>query len=94
MATLFYSFHDGEVYTLHKHCDLKTLMNEQAGGDGVLIYATKDVFEIVEYRNGRETGYTTRFVNHGTSVHEQFDEMDEAVEELLTFLEKMINNAR
>lgn len=48
MGKLFYSYRDGEVYILHKRCPLELLMDEQAGGDGLLIYASKELFEIVE----------------------------------------------
>lgn len=60
MGKLFYSYRDGEVYILHKCCPLKLLMEEQAGGDGLMIYASKEVFEIVEYMDGNESGFTTR----------------------------------
>lgn len=60
MARLFYSYRDGEVYILHKSCPLELLMDEQAGGDGLLIYASKELFEIVEYMDGEESGFTTR----------------------------------
>lgn len=60
MGKLFYSYRDGEVYILHKCCPLELLMEEQAGGDGLMIYASKEVFEIVEYMDGNESGFTTR----------------------------------
>lgn len=60
MIKLFYSYRDGEIYLLHKRCQLKLLMDEQAGGDGLLIYASKELFEIVEYMGGKESGFTTR----------------------------------
>jgi hypothetical protein len=41
-------------------------MDEKAGGDGLMIYASKEVFEIVEYMDGNESGFTTR-VNPKTS---------------------------
>ena len=62
MVKLFYSYHDGSVYMLHKHCTLELLMEEHAGGDGLLIFADKKVFEIVEYIDGVESGFTTRLV--------------------------------
>lgn len=58
MARLFYSYRDGEAYILHKRCPLELLMDEQAGGDGLLIYASKELFEIVEYMDGKESGFT------------------------------------
>lgn len=58
MGKLFYSYRDGEVYILHKSCPLELLMDEQAGGDGLMIYASKEVFEIVEYMDGKESGFT------------------------------------
>lgn len=60
MARLFYSYRDGEVYILHKCCPLELLMDEQAGGDGLLIYASKELFEIVEYMDGKESWFTNR----------------------------------
>lgn len=60
MGKLFYSYRDGEVYILHKCCPLELLMDEQAGGDGLLIYASKELFEIIEYMDGKESGFTTR----------------------------------
>lgn len=60
MVKLFYSYRNGEVYILHKRCLLGQLMDEKAGGDGLMIYASKEVFEIVEYMDGEESGFTTR----------------------------------
>lgn len=47
---------------LHEHCPLELLMEEHTGGDGLLIFADKRVFEIVEYIDGVESGFTTRLV--------------------------------
>lgn len=66
MGKLFYSYRDGEVYILHKSCPLELLMDEQAGGNGLLIYASKELFEIVEYMDGKERGFTL-VVNPKTS---------------------------
>lgn len=66
MGKLFYSYRDGEVYILHKSCPLELLMDEQAGGNGLLIYASKELFEIVEYMDGKESGFTI-VVNPKTS---------------------------
>lgn len=60
MGKLFYSYRDGEVYILHKCCPLELLMDEQAGGDGLLIYASKELFEIIEYMDGKESRFTAR----------------------------------
>lgn len=61
MAKLFYSYRNGQVYMLHKYCPLELLMDEQiSGGDGMLIYASEEVFEIVEYMNGKESGYAIK----------------------------------
>lgn len=60
MGKLFYSYRDGEVYILHKSCPLELLMEEQAGGDGLLMYASKELFEIIEYMDGEESGFTAR----------------------------------
>lgn len=62
MTKLFYSFDDGNLYHLHEHCDLETLMHEQFTQNGVLIYAEKDKFELVEYNGGREVEFDTRFL--------------------------------
>ena len=66
MAKIYCSFSDGDIYVLHDNCDLKTLMDEQAGYNGVLICVSKGVFEMVEYVDGEESGFTTR-VNPKTS---------------------------
>lgn len=66
MGKLFYSYRDGEVYILHKCCPLELLMEEQAGGDGLLMYASKELFEIIEYMDGKESGFTL-VVNPKTS---------------------------
>ena len=61
MTMLFYSYRDGQVYMLHKYCPLELLMDEQiSGGSGLLIYASEEAFEIVEYMYGKESGYTTK----------------------------------
>ena len=78
MGRLFYSYRDGEVYILHKRCPLELLMDEQAGGNGLLIHASKELFEIVEYMDGEESGFTTR-VEPKTS--EPLFDMDKAVNE-------------
>lgn len=54
MGKLFYSYRDGEVCILHKCCPLELLMDEQAGGNGLLICASKELFEIVEYMDGKK----------------------------------------
>lgn len=59
MVKLFYSYNDGNMYMLHKHCPLEFLMEEHTGGDGLLIYANKFVFEIVEYIDGVKSGFST-----------------------------------
>lgn len=83
MVKLFYSYRDGEVYILHKRCLLGQLMDEKAGGDGLMIYASKEVFEIVEYMDGNESGFTTR-VKPKTS--EPLFDMDKAVSEFLEYV--------
>ena len=62
MTKMFYSFDDGNLYHLHEHCDLETLMHNQFTQNGVLIYAEKDKFELVEYNGGREVEFDTRFL--------------------------------
>lgn len=84
MGKLFYSYRDGEVYILHKSCPLELLMDEQAGGDGLLIYASKELFEIVEYMDGKESGFTL-VVNPKTSepLSGIMFDMDKAANEFL-----------
>lgn len=60
MAKIYCSFSDGDIYVLHDNCDLKTLMDEQAGYNGVLICVSKGVFEMVGYVDGKETSFITR----------------------------------
>ena len=60
MARLFYSYKDGELYVLHQHCSLATLMDEQSAFDGLLIHARKGMFEMVEYINGKEHKFKTK----------------------------------
>lgn len=91
MVKLFYSYRDGEIYLLHKCCQLELLMDEQAGGDGLLIYASKELFEIVEYMDGKESGFTTR-VKPKTSEPlsgTTFD-MDKAVNEFFDYVSTVI----
>lgn len=87
MVKLFYSYRDGEVYLLHKHCPLELLMDEQAGGDGLLIHASKELFEIVEYMDGKENGFTTR-VKPKTSepLSGTMFDMDKAVNEFFDYV--------
>lgn len=91
MVKLFYSYRDGEIYLLHKRCPLKLLMDEQAGGDGLLIYASKELFEIVEYMDGKESGFTTR-VKPKTSepLSGTMFDMDKAVNEFFDYVSTVI----
>ena len=87
MGKLFYSYRDGEVYILHKSCPLELLMDEQAGGDGLLIYASKELFEIVEYMDGKESGFTL-VVNPKTSepLSGIMFDMDKAANEFFEYV--------
>jgi len=87
MGKLFYSYRDGEVYILHKSCPLELLMDEQAGGDGLLIYASKELFEIVEYMDGKESGFTL-VVNPKTSepLSVIMFDMDKAANEFFEYV--------
>lgn len=87
MGRLFYSYRDGEVYILHKSCPLELLMDEQAGGDGLLIYASKELFEIVEYMDGKESGFTL-VVNPKTSepLSGIMFDMDKAANEFFEYV--------
>ena len=87
MGKLFYSYRDGEVYILHKCCPLELLMDEKAGGDGLLIRASKELFEIVEYMDGKESGFTLA-VNPKTSepLSGIMFDMDKDVNEFFEFV--------
>lgn len=87
MGKLFYSYRDGEVYILHKSCPLELLMDEQAGGDGLLMYASKELFEIIEYMDGKESGFTTR-IKPKTSepLSEIMCDMDKDVNEFFEYV--------
>lgn len=87
MSKLFYSYRDGEVYILHKSCPLELLMDEQAGGDGLLIYASKELFEIVNYMDGKESGFTL-VVNPKTSepLSGIMFDMDKAANEFFEYV--------
>lgn len=61
-ASIYCSFSDGNTYVLQDNSDLKTLMDEQAGYNGVLISVSKGLFEMVEYVDGEETIFTTKTV--------------------------------
>ena len=88
MVKLFYSYNDGSMYVLHKECPLELLMKEQAGGDGLLIFASKKAFEIVEYMNGVESGFTTRIVPKVKEPLSGFMcDMDKCINEFFTVLE-------
>ena len=87
MGKLFYSYRDGEVYILHKRCPLKLLMDEQAGGDGLLIYASKELFEIVEYMYGEESGFTARMKPKTSEpLSEIMFDMDKDANEFLEYV--------
>ena len=87
MGKLFYSYRDGEVYILHKCCPLELLMEEQAGGDGLLMHASKELFEIVEYMDGKESGFTL-VVNPKTSepLSGIMSDMDKDVNEFFEYV--------
>lgn len=87
MGKLFYSYRDGEVYILHKCCPLELLMEEQAGGDGLLMHASKERFEIVEYMDGKESGFTL-VVNPKTSepLSGIMFDMDKAANEFFEYV--------
>lgn len=91
MVKLFYSYRDGEIYLLHKHCPLELLMDEQASGDGLLIYASKELFEIVEYMDGKESGFTTR-VKPKTSepLSGTMFDMDKAINKFFDYVSTVI----
>lgn len=93
MVKLFYSYQDGSMYMLNKHCPLELLMEEHTGGDGLLIYASKGVFEIVEYIDGIESGFTTRVTTKvRKSASDSMCEMDSCVNKFFDFVERMVES--
>lgn len=70
MTRIYCSFSDGNIYVLHENCDLKTLMDEQAGYDGILICVSKGLFEMVEYVNGKRTSFTTKTVADVNNIND------------------------
>lgn len=57
MTRLFYSYRDGQVRMLHKHCPLELLMDKQiSGGNGLLVHAGEGAFEIAGRMCGKESG--------------------------------------
>ena len=104
MTKLFYSFDDGNMYHLHEHRDLETLMHEQFTQNGVLIFAEKDKFELVEYNGGREVEFDTRFLDDGTvvlrktrnaeqkpkTVRDVLQDMNKDVDDFFNYIDAMI----
>lgn len=71
MTKMFYSFDDGRLYYLDNNYNLDHLMFEKHTQNGVLIYADYDKLELVEYNNGNEVEFDTRFLismDNGTAV--------------------------
>ena len=71
MTKIFYSFDNGALYYLNDHYSLDSLMHEKCTQNGVLIYADYDKLELVEYNNGNEVEFDTRFLislDNGTAV--------------------------
>ena len=87
MVKMFYSYRDGQVYMLHKYCPLELLMEEHTGGDGLLMLASKKVFEIVEYIDGVESGFTTRVMPKVKEpVNGRMRDMDKLVNEFFDYI--------
>lgn len=93
MAKLFYSYQDGNVYWIGGGCELKTLMEEHAGGDGLLIYASKTVFELVEYLDYEVSGFTTKVtpnMNRSKPMNDVlFETLDKSVNSFLNEYQKL-----
>ena len=83
MVKLFYTYNDGNVYMLHEHCPLELLMEEHTGGDGLLILASKKVFEIVEYIDGVESGFTTKVKEPANGL---MRDMDKRINEFFGYI--------
>lgn len=69
MGKMFYSYDDGQLYMLHGECTLRTLMEEQATENGMLIHACEGLFELVEYIGGRPVEFDMRLINGDVVLH-------------------------
>lgn len=87
MVKMFYSYNDGSVYVLHKRCPLDVLMGEHTGGDGLLIFASRSMFEIVEYIDGIESGFRTRLMPKvNKPMSESMCDMDKRINEFFEYI--------
>ena len=87
MVKMFYSYNDRNVYMLHEHCPLELLMEEHTGGDGLLIIASKKVFELVEYIDGVESGFATRVMPKVKEpVNRLVCDMDKCINEFFDYI--------
>lgn len=62
MDKMFYSFDDGNLCRLSATMPLKQAMDELNTYNGVLIYADDSKLELVEYNDGHEVEFDTRFI--------------------------------
>lgn len=62
MNKMFYSFADGNLYRLSASMPMATVMKELSTYSGVLIYADDRKLELVEYHDGHEVEFDTRFL--------------------------------
>lgn len=86
MIKMFYSRSNDDVYLLHENCDLQTLMDEQAGGDGILAILSPHVMEFVEYHDCEPIWFSTTVpLTHIDSKKEWVDAVNKVVEEKMTF---------
>lgn len=69
MGKMFYSYDNGQLYTLHGKCTLRTLMEEQATENGMLIHTCGGLFELVEYIGGYPVEFDTRLINGDVILH-------------------------
>lgn len=69
MGKMFYSYDDGQLYMLHGECTLRTLMEEQATENGMLIHTCVGLFELVEYIGGNPIEFDTRLINGDVVLH-------------------------
>ena len=63
MGKMFYSYDDGQMYVLHRMCSLETLMKEQRTRNGVLVRYDTEVFETVEYIDGKPVEFLTKVID-------------------------------
>lgn len=69
MGKMFYSYDNGQLYTLYGKCTLQTLMKKEATENGMMIHTCEGLFELVEYIGGRPVEFDSRLINGDVILH-------------------------